>query len=68
MRRHGGQVLREEFPVFVRDLFANQLADIDPHLFIRLKRLLQLILLRASIVVDREACLDRLGSSVAGGN
>src|SRR6516225_1459159 len=45
----GSQILRKQLSVLVGDLFANQLANIDPHLFVRFARLLQLILWSASV-------------------
>src|SRR6516164_2928908 len=45
----GSKILWKQLSVLVGDLFANQLANIDPHLFVRLERLLQLILWSASV-------------------
>src|SRR5438067_12826631 len=62
------QIGGKRLPVFVGNLLSNELAYVDPHLFIRLQGLLQIVALGSLIIEDSESRLGWLGAAVACGD
>ncbi len=63
-RQIGGKCL----PVLVGHLLANQFPHVNPHLFVGLEGLLQVVLRCSLIIEDGEGRLGWLGTAIAGGD
>jgi hypothetical protein len=66
--RPGSHLGRDGLAIPARNLIANQLAQIEPHLLVRRQRLLDLVFVLAAMIVKRQLRPRRLDATVTNGD